>query len=98
VSTDEGPGRVGCHPRDRPAPGPSPRRLASQGTPQQVREYAAGIGTRLADVGVDVNLAPLLDLDAGPSGGIVGDRSFSADPALAAEYGLAFSAGLTDAG
>jgi beta-N-acetylhexosaminidase len=97
VSTDEESGRVAVT-REIVGAGPSPRRLASQGTPQQVREYAAGIGTRLADVGVDVNLAPLLDLDAGPSGGIVGDRSFSADPALAAEYGLAFSAGLTDAG
>ena len=97
VSTDEESGRVAVT-REIVGAGPSPRRLARQMTPAQVREYAAGIGQRLAEVGVDLDLAPLLDLDDGPYSGIIGDRSFSADPATAAEYGLAFSAGLVDAG
>ena len=97
VSTDEESGRVAVT-REIVGAGPSPRRLARQSTPAEVRAFAAGIGARLEEVGVDVDLAPLLDLDAGPSRGIVGDRSFSADPAKAAEYGLAFSAGLLDAG
>lgn len=97
VSTDEESGRVAVT-REIVGAGPSPRRLARQMTPAQVREFAAGIGERLAEVGVDLDLAPLLDLDAGPYSGIIGDRSFSADPATAAEYGLAFSAGLVDAG
>ena len=97
VSTDEESGRVAVT-REIVGAGPSPRRLARQSTPEQVREYAAGIGERLAEVGVDLDLAPLLDLDDGPSRGIVGDRSFSKDPERAAEYGLAFSAGLLDAG
>jgi beta-N-acetylhexosaminidase len=49
-------------------------------------------------VGVDLDLAPVLDLDDGPAGGVIGDRSFSADPAAAADYGLAYAAGLADAG
>lgn len=97
VSTDEESGRVAVT-REIVGAGPSPRRLASELTPEQVREYAAGIGSRLIAAGIDLDLAPLLDLDDGPYGGIVGDRSFSADPATAAEYGLAFSAGLLDAG
>lgn len=97
VSTDEESGRVAVT-REIVGAGPSPRRLARQSTPEQVRDYARGIGQRLADVGIDVDLAPLLDLDDGPYSGIVGDRSFSADPETAAEYGLAFSAGLDDAG
>jgi beta-N-acetylhexosaminidase len=96
VSTDEESGRVAVT-REIVGAGPSPRRLARQSTPAQVREFAATLGARLAEVGIDVDLAPLLDLDDGPSGGIVGDRSFSADPELAAAYGLAFSAGLMDA-
>jgi beta-N-acetylhexosaminidase len=97
VSTDEESGRVAVT-RKIVGAGPSPRRLARQQTPEQVREFARGIGERLADVGVDVDLAPLLDLDDGPYSGIVGDRSFGADPETAATYGLAFSAGLADAG
>ena len=40
----------------------------------------------------------MLDLDDGPSGGIVGDRSFSAEPRLAADHGVAFATGLSAAG
>lgn len=97
VSTDEESGRVAVT-REIVGAGPSPRRLARENTPQQVREFAAGVGARLAEVGIDLDLAPLLDLDDGPYSGIVGDRSFSADPQLAADYGLAFSAGLMDSG
>ena len=97
VSTDEESGRVAVT-REIVGAGPSPRRLAAQGPPAQVRTFAKQIGERLKGVGVDLDLAPLLDLDAGPSRGIVGDRSFSADPQRAADYGLAFAAGLDDAG
>lgn len=97
ISTDEESGRVAVT-REIVGTGPSPRRLARQQTPEEVRGFAAQVGGKLAAVGIDLDLAPLLDLDAGSSNGIVGDRSFSADPARAAEYGLAFSAGLLDAG
>lgn len=97
VSTDEESGRVAVT-REIVGAGPSPRRLAATKTPAQVREYARGVGAKLADIGVDLDLAPLLDLEDGPSGGVIGDRSFSADPQVAARYGLAFSAGLLAAG
>ena len=97
VATDEESGRVAVT-REIVGAGPSPRRLARERTPAQVRAYAKGLGTRLAEVGVDLDLAPLLDLDAGAPRGIIGDRSFSADPERAATYGLAFAAGLQDAG
>lgn len=96
VSTDEESGRVAMT-RSLVGSGPSPRRLAAR-TPVQVRQYAQGIGTQLRGLGIDLDFAPVLDLDGGPSAGIIGDRSFSPDPATAAEYGLAFAAGLTDAG
>lgn len=97
VSTDEESGRVALM-RDVVGAGPSPRRMAERGTPEDVRARAAATGTALAGVGVDLDLAPVLDLDDGPSGGVIGDRSFSADPATAADFGLAYATGLTDAG
>ena len=97
VSTDQESGRVAVAP-DVIGRGPSPRRLANQRTPEQVREYAADLGEKLAELGINLDLAPVLDLDDGPSGGIIGDRSFSADADEAAEYGLAFAAGLADSG
>jgi beta-N-acetylhexosaminidase len=97
VSTDEESGRVAVT-RAIVGAGPSPRRLAAERTPEQVRAFAADIGARLAEVGVDLDLAPVLDLDDGSSRGIIGDRSFSAEPEKAATYALAFAAGLADSG
>ena len=81
VSTDEESGRVAVTRAGRRAPA-RPRAGSRRRRPRtQVRAYAAGLGDRLAAVGVDLDLAPVLDLDDGPAGGVVGDRSFSADPA-----------------
>lgn len=97
VSTDEESGRVAVT-REVVGAGPSPRRLAQERTPTEVRDFASGIGTRLAELGINWDLAPVLDLDDGPAGGIIGDRAFGADPATVTDYGLAFAAGLDDAG
>ena len=97
VSTDEESGRVSAA-RLIVGDGPSPRRLARRRTPVEVRQYAAEIGRDLANVGINLDLAPVLDLDGGPAGGIIGDRSFSSEPVTAEEYGRAFAQGLADAG
>jgi len=97
VATDEEPGRVSSFGTVL-GRSSSARTLASRGTEQDVRSFAREIGTGLAGLGVDLDLAPVADLDAGPASGIVGDRSFSADPATASRYSVAFSQGLADAG
>jgi beta-N-acetylhexosaminidase len=97
VATDEESGRV-AHMREVVGPGPSPRRMAAQGSPDDVRARAVATGQALSAVGVGLDLAPVLDLDDGPAAGVIGDRSFSADPEEAAAYGLAYARGLADAG
>ena len=97
VATDEESGRVSSFAGIIGASA-SPRRLAAVATPQQVRGTARTLGGQLAAMGVDLDLAPVVDLDPGPAGGVIGDRSFSADPHAAAEYGRAFTLGLHDAG
>jgi beta-N-acetylhexosaminidase len=55
----------------------------------------------MKQLGVGVDLAPVLDVDgrAGPSDtNPDGSRSFSADPAVAAQYGVAFLQGLRTSG
>jgi beta-N-acetylhexosaminidase len=97
ISTDEESGRVSAA-RLIVGDGPSPRRLARRRTPVEVRQYAAEIGRDLASVGINLDLAPVIDLDGGPAGGIIGDRSFSSEPVTTEEYGRAFAQGLADAG
>jgi beta-N-acetylhexosaminidase len=97
VSTDEEPGRVTSfgHIIGNTS---SARRLAATGSPEDMRALAREQATDLAAMGVTLDLAPVADLDGGPAGGTIGDRSFSADPAVAARYAHAYALGLADKG
>jgi beta-N-acetylhexosaminidase len=97
VTTDEEAGRVSTF-RDLLGFTSSPRTMAARGTPDEVRAFARDLGVNLAALGLTSDLAPVADLDDGPSQGVIGDRAFSADPLIAGEYAEAFAAGLTDAG
>ena len=97
VATDEESGRVSTF-RALIGATSSPRTLAATQTLAEVRAYAEDLGSALADLGVNADLAPVADLDAGPSSGVIGDRSFSSDPMVAAQYAEAFARGLSDAG
>jgi len=77
---------------------PSARVMARTMTPAQVRTLGAQRGRELKVRGVTVDMAPVLDVDSGPAGGAIGDRSFSADPNTVVSYAGAFAAGLRDAG
>jgi beta-N-acetylhexosaminidase len=59
---------------------------------------AAAMGRRLRDVGVDVALAPVVDVNADPRNPVIGVRSFGATPDLVARHGAAFVRGLQAAG
>jgi len=58
----------------------------------------AAIGTDLAGLGINLDLAPCLDVLAAPGNPVVGTRSFGADPALVARHGAAAVRGLQSAG
>jgi len=97
VATDEEGGRVSSF---GPVFGPSlsARRQAGERSTDEVRQLAHDVGSHLSAIGIDLDLAPVADLDAGPSKATIGDRSFSADPAIASRYASAQAAGLADAG
>ena len=97
ITVDEEPGRVSSL-GDILGPSPSARRMADEGPASEVRTYAHEVAIELARLGIDLNLAPVADLTDGPYDGIIGDRSFSADPAIASEYALAFAEGMADGG
>ena len=52
----------------------------------EVRAWADGLAATLADVGVNLNLAPVVDLNSNPKNPAIGalGRAFSADPAVVA--------------
>lgn len=62
--------------------------------------YRAGqiAGTELRALGINLNLAPVLDVNNNPSNPGIGVRSYSDDPAKVAEYGSAYIKGLQENG
>jgi len=97
ISIDEEPGRVSTL-GDLIGTSASARRMADEGPATEVRAYAEVVATELARLGIDVNLAPVADLTDGPYDEVIGDRSFSVDPAIASEYAVAYSLGMADGG
>ena len=97
VSTDEEPGRVTSFGHIIGLTS-SARRLAATGTTEAMRNLARDQATDLAAMGITLDLAPVADLDAGPATSTIGDRSFSADPAVAARYAYAYALGMHDKG
>jgi beta-N-acetylhexosaminidase len=62
------------------------------------RRVAASIGTLLAAAGIDLDLAPVVDVNSNPGNPVIGVRSFGADPELVARHTAAYVAGLQSAG
>lgn len=56
------------------------------------------IAAELADLGIDVDCAPLLDVPVPGAHDIIGDRAFGTDPTLVADLGRAVMDGLLDGG
>lgn len=77
---------------------PGAMSIAKSGDRQNAYLCGAYNGELLLDYGINVDLAPVCDVASNPHNPVIGIRSFSSDPAEAAEYSLAFSQGLMDAG
>jgi beta-N-acetylhexosaminidase len=59
---------------------------------------AASLGAELADVGVNLDLAPVADVNTNPRNPVIGIRSFGADSELVARHVASFVRGLQRAG
>lgn len=75
---------------------PPPRELA-QHSPEMIRGSGYDVGCALAKYGINVDYAPLLDVDAAGLD-VVGDRAFGSSPERVAEVAVLFAQGLADAG
>jgi len=56
------------------------------------------IARELSASGIDVDFAPVLDVDTNPDNPVIGDRSFSRDPRRVARLGVALAQGLERSG
>lgn len=77
-----------------------PGNMALGATRSIERASQAGqvIGRELASLGMNMNLAPVLDVNNNPDNPVIGVRSFAESPQLVAELGIAYSKGLQQNG
>ncbi len=77
---------------------PPPAAIAATGDPDLAREAGLLTGVEMRRAGIDVALAPVLDVQSPAGSAIIGTRAFGSDPERVAAFGSAFLAGLRAAG
>jgi beta-N-acetylhexosaminidase len=80
------------------SPSPGNAVLGAVDDPEATRRAALAIGAELADLGITLDLGPVADVNAAADNPVIGVRSFSADPAVAARHTGAWVTGLQQAG
>ncbi|MDE5971096.1 MAG: glycoside hydrolase family 3 protein, partial [Muribaculaceae bacterium] len=61
-------------------------------------KYGQEVGREMKLLGIDINFAPVIDVNVNPSNPVIGYRSFGEDPQRVAEAGAVYAAGLESAG
>jgi len=72
--------------------------LGASRSAETTRKVAKAIGDELSSLGLNMNFAPVLDVETNQNNPVIGIRSFGADPDLVAKLGDAYIAGMHDAG
>ncbi len=60
-------------------------------------ELGVRMGLELSLLGIDINMAPVLDVFSNPKNTVIGDRSFGSDKEIVINFSLAYAAGLNEA-
>ncbi|HET6317949.1 MAG TPA: glycoside hydrolase family 3 N-terminal domain-containing protein, partial [Chloroflexota bacterium] len=83
---------------DATTPFPGNLALGATRDADLAREVGAALGREIAAMGVNVNFAPVCDVNSNPVNPVVGTRSFGEDPLLVAEFSAAMVEGLQSTG
>jgi beta-N-acetylhexosaminidase len=97
VTIDEEGGRV-SRVKDLIGPAPSARVTAQTMTAEQFHDATVTRGRALKDLGVTVDFAPDVDVSSQPDDSVIGDRSFSDDPAVVTEFADAYIRAMNEIG
>lgn len=77
---------------------PGSMALGATGNPGLAKISAAVMGKELSMQGVNMDFAPVTDVNNDPSNPVIGIRSFSDDPSAIGSYAISFIEGLHEAG
>ena len=76
----------------------SPADLGKSGDEGQSKDQGQKTGSYLKGLGVNVDLAPVLDVSQPQTANSIKSRTFGSDPAVVSKVGVAFAQGLQDGG
>jgi beta-N-acetylhexosaminidase len=77
---------------------PPMRKLAALDDLDLTRESARVLARQLRAIGINLNFAPVLDVDTNPDNPVIGDRAFGSNPDAVIAHALAFAEGLHEGG
>lgn len=97
ITIDQEGGVVTRLPDDTTNP-PGAMAVAAAGGEENAYEMGYLTGCRLRALGVDFDLAPVMDVNSNPDNPVIGVRSYGDDPAAVARYATAMMKGLTEGG
>ncbi|QDI91698.1 beta-N-acetylhexosaminidase [Salicibibacter halophilus] len=72
--------------------------LGAGNDPDMTKETGRVIGTELQSLGINMNMAPSIDVNNNPDNPVIGVRSFGEDPGAVAKHGIAYMKGLQATG
>ncbi len=98
IAVDEEGGIVTRLEADRGSSYPGNAALGAHDDIAATRRVALSIGAMLAESGLNLNLAPVADLDSNPANPVIGVRSFGTDPRRVAAHTAAFVTGMQASG
>lgn len=100
IAVDQEGGRVRRLREEAGFPFSPSAKAMGQGTPDETLREGERTGRLLADLGINLDFAPVADVDVNPASPAIGalERSFSADPETVAAHAGAFSRGLLSRG
>lgn len=77
---------------------PAAARVGEHRNADLARRLGRATAEELKLVGINLNFAPVLDVDSNPANPIIGDRAFGSEPTQVIEIGSAWTQGLRDGG
>ncbi|MDE2059713.1 MAG: beta-N-acetylhexosaminidase [candidate division NC10 bacterium] len=77
---------------------PSAEAVGTADSAELTNAIAASIARELMAVGINMNMAPVLDVLTNPANPVMAGRSYGSDPHMVARHGIAFFRGLADQG
>lgn len=97
IAADQEGGRVHRLPPEA-TPFPAAARVGGSRSPELAGQIGRAMGEELQALGINVDLAPVLDVNTNPDNPVIGDRAFGSDAALVETIGIAVMKGLQSTG